>query len=155
MEVRQDNSTGIIPVHTEAGGTRFFCLVHHVGGPARPAGGHWAFPKGHIDTGESKEAAARRELYEETGILTCKLETGRIFVERYFFEKDGVRYDKEVTYFLGFVESKEPVEPKESFKGEIIEARWIIYEEAKELLTFPEAKTLLEEVLAYLGPEMQ
>mgnify|MGYP000507522141 CR=1 FL=1 len=148
MEVRQDHSTGIIPVHTGADGVRFFCLVHHVGG-------HWAFPKGHIDAGESKEAAARRELYEETGILTCRLDIGRIFIERYFFEKEGVRYDKEVTYFLGFVERKEPVAPKEAFMGEIVEARWCTYEEAKEILTFPEAQKLLEEVLEYLRSNKQ
>ncbi|MBI2030767.1 NUDIX domain-containing protein [Candidatus Kaiserbacteria bacterium] len=146
MEVRLDNSTGIIPVHTGADGAQSFCLVHH-------AAGHWAFPKGHIDAGESREAAARRELYEETGILTCKLETEHIFIERYSFEKERIRYDKEVTYFLGFVEAKEPVAPKEAFRGEIVEARWIIYEEARELLTFPEAKVLLGEVQVYLGSE--
>ena len=156
MEVRQDNSTGIIPVHTGADGTHFFCLVHHAAGPASSdasRGGHWAFPKGHIDAGESREAAARRELYEEAGILTCRLETGRIFIERYSFEKDRIRYDKEVTYFLGFVESQGPVAPKEAFKGEIVEARWFSYEGAKEFLTFPEAKKLLDEVQAYLGSE--
>lgn len=143
MEVQQDNSTGIIPVHTGADGAQSFCLVHH-------AAGHWAFPKGHIDAGESREAAARRELYEETGILTCKLDTGHIFTERYSFEKDNARYDKMVTYFLGLVETKEPVAPKEAFKGEISEARWVSYYEAKELMTFPEGKKLLEEVCAYL-----
>ncbi|MBI5004540.1 NUDIX domain-containing protein [Candidatus Kaiserbacteria bacterium] len=172
MEVRQDNSVGIIPVHTGSDGARLFCLVHHAAGlrhaeagsglaeagPASPdasRGGHWAFPKGHIDAGESREAAARRELYEEAGILTCKIDTGHIFIERYSFEKDRIRYDKEVTYFLGFVETKKPVAPKEAFKGEIVEARWVSYYEAKEILTFPEAKKLLEEVCLYLQAPRQ
>ena len=31
--------------------------------------GHWDFPKGHLEEGdESRQAAARRELEEETGI---------------------------------------------------------------------------------------
>lgn len=30
-------------------------------------GGHWAFPKGHVEPGESEEDTARREVREETG----------------------------------------------------------------------------------------
>jgi len=149
METREDNSAGIILTYAGPEHTQSFCLVHHATKPDG-SGGHWAFPKGHIDAGESKEGAARRELYEETGIMTCKIDPERTFVERYSFNRDGVRFDKEVTYFLGSVETKDPVAPMEVFKGEIIEARWVSYYEAKELLTFPQAKELLEEVCGYL-----
>ena len=30
-------------------------------------GGHWAFPKGHVEAGESEEETAMREVREETG----------------------------------------------------------------------------------------
>lgn len=33
----------------------------------------WQFPQGGIDAGEDEEAAARRELYEETGIRSVRL----------------------------------------------------------------------------------
>ena len=32
------------------------------------AAGHWDFEKGHIETGETKEEAAKRELMEEAGL---------------------------------------------------------------------------------------
>jgi len=56
---------------THAGG-----IVHRPGrdGPefllVRPSSGadQWLFPKGHIDPGESPEAAAVREVREETGV---------------------------------------------------------------------------------------
>lgn len=34
---------------------------------------NWQFPQGGIDAGEDLEAAARRELHEETGVLSAKL----------------------------------------------------------------------------------
>lgn len=33
-----------------------------------PAAGYWSFPGGHVRAGENAEAAARREVYEETGL---------------------------------------------------------------------------------------
>ena len=30
--------------------------------------GHWGFPKGHVEKGESEEETAIREIYEETGL---------------------------------------------------------------------------------------
>lgn len=149
METKQDTSVGIVPVYIAADGAQSFCLVHHTVVPDG-SGGHWAFPKGHIDAGESKEGAARRELYEETGILTCKIDMDYMFIERYSFQKDDVRFDKDVTYFVGCVGDKPAVAPIDAFRGEISEARWLSYEEAKELLTFPESKNILDDVLVYL-----
>ena len=57
-------------------------------------------PKGHVEAGESPSAAALRELQEETGIsspLSIREPVGRI---GYSFDKDALRIQKEVTYFL-------------------------------------------------------
>ena len=38
--------------------------------------GHWDFPKGHVEKGESETQTALRELTEETGIKNLKLFSG-------------------------------------------------------------------------------
>ena len=36
-------------------------------------GGHWSFPKGHVEAGESERQTALREVREETGLTGIKL----------------------------------------------------------------------------------
>ena len=58
----------------------------------------WGLPKGEIEPGESPEAAALREVREETGLEARILEPlGEI---RYFYVWDGVRIRKAVHFFL-------------------------------------------------------
>ena len=42
-------------------------LIKHV------VGGHWSFPKGHVEAGESERQTALREVREETGLTGIKL----------------------------------------------------------------------------------
>lgn len=58
-------------------------LVRH-----RGASG-WLFPKGHIDPGEGDEDAARREIREETGLMSIELIDDLGSYERYAMRADG------------------------------------------------------------------
>ncbi|MFZ9857077.1 MAG: NUDIX hydrolase [Roseiflexaceae bacterium] len=60
--------------------------------------GHWTFPKGHLDAGESSEAAAEREVYEETGI-TGSL-GAHVTTIYYDVTKKGRTFRKQVDWYL-------------------------------------------------------
>ena len=70
--MKMEKSCGaIVARQTDTG--REILLIRHVNG------GHWAFPKGHVEENETEEQTALREILEETG-LSVTLDTGfRVF----------------------------------------------------------------------------
>lgn len=106
-------------------------------------GGHWSFPKGHVEAGESERQTALREVREETG-LTIKLMDGfRESVE--YSPKPGVR--KQVVYFLGSTEEEKLVRQEE----EISEIMWAPLSKAAELVSFANDKRLVRHAQKRLG----
>ena len=134
-----DQSFGIIPINN-ATGTRRFLLVHQ-------KKGHWGFPKGHAEKGETAVESALRELAEETGVTDCELVSDQPLLEHYrFINKKGQRVDKTVTFFIGRVNSDEVVVQPE----EVQDFAWLTASEARDRLTYPESRELLARVLTFL-----
>jgi 8-oxo-dGTP pyrophosphatase MutT (NUDIX family) len=57
---------------------------------------NWGIPKGHIDEGETFDGCARREVYEETGVM---ITTGQQLGE---FSVNTKKYNKQVIVFEGY-----------------------------------------------------
>src|SRR3984893_6379599 len=92
----------------------------------RPAGrppGLWALPKGRIDPGETGESTALREVAEETGARGEVLE--KLGDTRYWFNWEGERIFKVVSFFLVRYESGKLGEIPEEFRHEVAEGRWL------------------------------
>ena len=136
-----EKSCGVIVFRREDQGIKFL-LLHY-------PGGHWDFPKGHVETKDAtEEATALRELEEETGIKEVNFISG--YKESMYYEFNRgykERVKKIVVYFLA--ETKEEV-VKISFEHQNF--IWLPYEEALERLTYENAKELLRKAQPHLQP---
>jgi 8-oxo-dGTP pyrophosphatase MutT (NUDIX family) len=102
--------------------------------------GHWIFPKGHVEPGETAEAAALRELAEEGGVLGEVV--GRVGASS--FRAGGEEI--EAVYFL----------VRAAGEASTTEGRaraWLTLDEARARLTFDDARALLETAAGMVTPE--
>lgn len=124
-----EKSCGAI-VYRKSHGNTEILLIKHVNS------GHWSFPKGHMEPGETEEQTALREIKEETGIDVLLDTTFRETVS-YFPRKDT---QKLVVYFVGKARNYE-FTPQED---EIAQIRWVEIGRAAALLTYENDKTIVQ-----------
>lgn len=97
----------------------------------------WSLPKGHIEIGETPEAAALREVEEETGIVS-KI-TRSLGVIDFWFMAEGKRIHKTVHHFL-FSEVSGDLSPQIS---EVDVVDWFPLDEIATRLAYPDERKLI------------
>ncbi|HVN52198.1 MAG TPA: NUDIX hydrolase [Acidimicrobiales bacterium] len=95
-------------------------LVH------RPRYDDWTLPKGKCDKDEADEAAAVREVFEETG-LRCRM--GAELAESHYTDARG--RPKVVRYW-----EMTPIDGAFEVNGEVDEVRWMLVDEARRRLSY-------------------
>lgn len=131
--MKSDRSYGIIPLQKQGHRWRVLLIQHQAG--------HWAFPKGHAEPGESPQQAAARELEEETGLTISRYLTDEPLTEQYIFFAHNQRIFKTVEYFPALVVGQICLQ-----EAEIRTSQWCSMEEAKLQATFPETKRLCTKI---------
>ena len=114
-------------------------------------GNSWSFPKGHVEEGESPLEAAKREIFEETGITDAEFVRELGSYERYSIGKDGIGESRERglrrrVFFL-FRTKQTALKPQET-EGEVTEARFLSADEVSAMLTHPADRAFFESVRA-------
>ena len=120
----------------------------------RPAGkrpGVWALPKGQIEEGDSGETTALREVAEETGAHGRSL--GKLGDVRYWFNWEGERVFKVVSFFLVRYEGGRLGDLPEEFRHEVAEARWLPLDEAPALLAYTGERDMARKAAARLAEQ--
>lgn len=112
-------------------------------------GKSWSLPKGHIDPGEDPLTAAKREIYEESGVSQLKLIKELGSYQRYRVSLDGgddLSEFKTIRMYL-FTTKQENLKPVDSDNPE---ARWVEKEKVAELLTHKKDKGFFRMVMDQL-----
>jgi 8-oxo-dGTP pyrophosphatase MutT (NUDIX family) len=128
--VREDQVIVIVPVKRDANRRRVLAL-----------------PKGHLDEGETPEAAAKREVAEETGVTAELID--KLGDVEYSYERRGRRRAKRVSFYLFEYRSGS----LEDHDQEIEDARWMPLEEAVEALTYPGEREMVRRALSRLSSD--
>jgi len=141
----REKSAGAI-IYRKEDGVNHYLLLHY------PTG-HWEFPKGHIEQGETEEQTVLRETEEETGIKDLKIIPGFKKYIKYFFRqyKENVSEKdrragktpwvfKLVVFFIGETQQKE-INISPEHKGFL----WLPFDAAVKRTTFKNSKKLLTE----------
>lgn len=140
-EVQQMCAGGVVVRH-HAGRDEVCLVLRDRHGPRT-----WNLPKGHVERGEDVTAAALREVREETGL------TGRILAPlqaiRYRFSLKGnpMTYAKTVHFFL----IRSLAGQISRHDAEVLEARWLSFDEAMARVTYDNERRVLREAQRLVG----
>jgi 8-oxo-dGTP pyrophosphatase MutT (NUDIX family) len=100
---------------------------------------NWGFPKGHVETGEHPEAAALREVREETGLDDLSIRAPIDTIDWYFRFR-GQLIHKVCHFYL--METADATTSPQRAEG-ITACRWMRFEEAESLISYGNARELL------------
>jgi len=109
----------------------------------------WQLPKGLVDSGETPEQTAVREVREETG-LVAKIESALEKIEYWYVSgsKTGkVRYHKFVHFYLMKYRSGST----DDHDDEVLEARWVPIADGIGMLSFKSERELVEKARELIG----
>lgn len=129
--LEETSAGGVVFRRTPENGTLFLMI--------RDSYRNWGFPKGHVEPGEERADAARREVAEETGLADLVLHAPVQDID-WFFRFRGRLIHKTCTFFL--MESAAGEVCPQQDEG-ITACRWLPLEEALKTVSYGNAREVL------------
>jgi bis(5'-nucleosidyl)-tetraphosphatase len=126
-----EHSAGAVLYAYFSNDERKFLLLHYTSG-------HWDFPKGNVERGETEIEAARREILEETGIADVRFVEGFTQTIFYNYRRDGQLVQKKVSFYLAHTSTLDI-----TLSNEHQDFRWLDYNSALATLTYKSARDVL------------
>jgi bis(5'-nucleosidyl)-tetraphosphatase len=126
-----ERSAGAVVFYLEGSVEPEYLLLHYTAG-------HWDFPKGNIEAGETEKQAATREIREETGITGVEFFDGFRMKIEYRYRHGGRLVQKEVVLFLARTHTRQV-----TLSHEHIGFTWKKFDDAIQQLSYRNATGLL------------
>jgi bis(5'-nucleosidyl)-tetraphosphatase len=132
--MKYEKSCGAI-IFRQSPGTYEFLVIQQ-------RAGHWGFPKGHVETDETEQQTAIREVAEETGLSIALLPDFR--VEEEYTPK--TKLTKTVVYFLARATSEQVTCHPREISAHI----WLPFPRAHERVSFESQRRILTQAYEFL-----
>jgi 8-oxo-dGTP pyrophosphatase MutT (NUDIX family) len=135
----EEVSAGGIVFRRSARGVRFLLI--------RDSYQNWGFPKGHVEAGESPDAAAVREVEEETGLHGLSLRAPVEVIDWHFRFRG--RLVHKICHFYLIEAARGEARPLR--KEGITACKWLDFDEAALLVSYGNARDVLARANALLA----
>jgi deoxyribose-phosphate aldolase len=129
--IEEETAAGGVVVREDTSGLRVLLIEDRYG--------HWTWPKGHTESGETPADTATREITEETGQGELEI-LADLGEQEYGFTREGKIVHKKVRIFLIRAVGQDELKPQTS---EILRAEWFRPEEAARKIEYAGSKGIL------------
>lgn len=106
----------------------------------------WSIPKGHVESGETLEQTAIREVGEETGLKSLKILSKLDKIHFFYRMNNKLIFMTNFVYLMEATNANEPLELEVDSEG-IVDVQWFEAEQAYDIVEYKATKVIIREAI--------